>query len=84
VDLRAIRARNRDGSLVDLARSELEDIFKPKLRPALTELSEDLEAAAIFGLAWLINSPKMEGIVIDQKGYPVRMVVIDPRAFCFA
>jgi hypothetical protein len=78
---RWFRAHNRDGYLVDLIRPELKDIFKDKLPPALTELSEDLEAAAIFGLAWLISSPKMEQVVIDEKGYPVRMVAIDPRAF---
>ena len=78
---RGFRARNRDGYLVDLIRPELKDVFKHKLSPALTELSEDLEAAAIFGLAWLISSPKMEQVVIDEKGYPVRMVAIDPRAF---
>jgi hypothetical protein len=47
----------------------------------LVDLADDLEGAAIFGLGWLINSPKMEAIVIDERGYPVRMAVIDPRAF---
>ena len=34
-----------------------------------------------FGLAWLISSPKVEAVAIDEHGEPVRLVVIDPRAF---
>ena len=57
-------------------------LFKSDRFPsALTDLNEDLEAAAIFGLEWLINSQKLEATVIDEKGYPVRMIVIDPRSF---
>jgi hypothetical protein len=78
---RGFRASNRDGYLVDLIRPEAKDVFKDRLSPALTDLADDLEGAAIFGLGWLINSPKMEAIVIDERGYPVRMAVIDPRAF---
>jgi hypothetical protein len=40
-----------------------------------------LEGAAIFGLAWLINSPRVEAVVVDERGYPARVVAIDPRAF---
>ena len=48
---------------------------------ALTNLPDDLEGAAIFGLGWLVNSPKLEAVAVDEKGYPVRLDVIDPRAF---
>jgi hypothetical protein len=79
---RGFRAKNRDGYLVDLIRPQAKDLFKRDRFPAaLTDLNEDLEAAAIFGLEWLINSQKLEATVIDEKGYPVRMVVIDPRSF---
>lgn len=78
---RAFRAANRDGYLVDLIRPEAKDVFRDKLPTALSELSDDLEGAAIFGLGWLVNSPKLEAIAIDEKGYPLRLVVIDPRAF---
>jgi hypothetical protein len=78
---RNFRAANRDGYLVDLIRPETRDPIRDKSRPALTDLPEDLEGAAIFGLGWLVNSPKMDVVAIDERGYPVRMVVIDPRAF---
>jgi hypothetical protein len=44
-------------------------------------LPDDLEGASIFGLAWLVNSPKLNAVAIDERGYPVRLAVIDPRAF---
>ena len=78
---RSFRAVNKTGYLVDLIRPEAKDVFRDRLPAGLTNLPEDLEGAAIFGLAWLINSPKLEAIAVDEKGYPVRLVVIDPRAF---
>jgi hypothetical protein len=78
---RAFRASNRDGYLVDLIRPEAKDVFRDRRSTALTDLADDLEGAAIFGLDWLISSPRLEAVAIDERGYPVRMVVIDPRAF---
>jgi hypothetical protein len=78
---RSFRAANRDGYLVDLIRPEAKDPIGDKSKSALTDLADDLEGAAIFGLGWLVNSPKMDVVAIDERGYPVRMVVIDPRAF---
>jgi hypothetical protein len=77
----SFRAANRDGYLVDLIRPEAKDAMRDRSKPALTDLPDDLQGAAIFGLSWLINSPKMDVTAIDERGYPVRMVVIDPRAF---
>jgi hypothetical protein len=78
---RAFRAANRDGYLVDLIRPQAKDVFHDKRPAALTELPEDLEGAAVLGVDWLINSPKTEAVVIDERGYPARIVAIDPRAF---
>jgi hypothetical protein len=78
---RGYRATNRDGYLVDLIRAEAKDVFRDRLPPSLTDLPDDLEGAAIFGLTWLINSPKVEAVAIDERGEPVRLVVIDPRTF---
>ncbi len=78
---RSFRAANRDGYLVDFIRPEAKDPIRDLLPPALTNLPDDLEGAPIFGLAWLVNSPKLEAVAIDERGYPVRLVVIDPRAF---
>lgn len=81
VSPRAFRASNSGGYLVDLIRPEAKDVFRDRRLAALTDLPDDLEGAAIFGLDWLVNSPKLEAVAIDERGYPVRMIVIDPRAF---
>jgi hypothetical protein len=78
---RAFRAANKDGYLVDLIRPEAKDIFRDRLPASFSDLPDDLEGAAIFGLAWLVNSPRVEAAAIDERGYPVRIVAVDPRAF---
>lgn len=78
---RSFRAANRDGYFVDLITPQAKDVFRDRLPVALTNLTDDLQGAAIFGLAWLINSPKLEVTAIAENGYPIRLVVIDPRAF---
>jgi hypothetical protein len=78
---RGYRAANRDGYLVDLIRPEAKDVFRDRLPASMTDLPDGLEGAAIIGLARLINSPKLEAVAIDERGEPVRLVVIDPRAF---
>jgi hypothetical protein len=78
---RGYRAANRDGYLVDLIRPEPRDVFRDKARTAITNLPDDLEGAPVFGLTWLINAPKVEAVPIDEAGYPVRIMAIDPRAF---
>ena len=41
----------------------------------------DLVAVEVPGLQWLLNSPKLDAIVIDEDGWPAPMQVPDPRAF---
>jgi hypothetical protein len=41
----------------------------------------DLVAVEVPGLQWLLNSPKLDAIAIDEDGWPVPMRVPDPRAF---
>lgn len=78
---RGFRAANRDGYLVDLIRPEPKDVFRHRLPAAMSDLPDDLEGAAIFGLAWLVSAPKVEAVPLDERGYPLRMVAIDPRVF---
>lgn len=78
---RDYRAANREGYIVDLIRPQPRDVFRDRLRTAVTDLPEDLEGAPIFGLTWLINTAKVDAVPLDEKGYPVRVVAIDPRAF---
>lgn len=74
------RATNDEGYYVDLIRP----LAKNEMRAApakLGEAAEELEAAAILGLEWLVHAPKFERIVIGADGYPLWMSCIDPRVF---
>lgn len=75
------RAENEDGYLVDL--------IKPMRNPPWAQDHgrigeadvEDLTASEIEGLVWLENAPPFEAIVIDERGYPLRIVAADPRVW---
>ena len=75
----SFRAVNRDGYMVDLIKPE----SKPLVRsdPVRMGGPGDLKAAEIRSLHWLISSPKFSQVIIGDDGYPVSMVVPDPRAF---
>lgn len=75
------RAVNRDGFLVDLIMPAGKDPLRIPKRNRIGTARDDLQAVEIAGLAWLVNSPKVATTVIDARGYPVQMWVIDPRAF---
>jgi hypothetical protein len=81
VRARSYRASNRDGYLVDLIQPEAKDALRGRARRSLTDYSDDLRGVEILGLNWLLNSPRCDAVAIDDRGYPVRMAVIDPRAF---
>lgn len=75
------RAINRDGYMVDLIMPAAKNRMARPPRNRVGRADEDLTAVEIEGLAWLVNSPKVGAMVIDARGYPVSMVVPDPRAF---
>ena len=77
---KSFRAANDDGFMVDLIQPMPRDRFAAGGRARIGS-SGDLEAIEIEGLAWLVNSPKHETIVFDERGYPLRISVPDPRAF---
>lgn len=77
---RTFQAANRDGYLVDLIKPQKD----PPWRVEPTSVSEDpsdLVAVQIEGLSWHENAPSFEAVAIDSKGFPVRIVAPDPRAF---
>jgi hypothetical protein len=47
----------------------------------ITFSESDLVATEVPGLQWLLNSPKLDTVAIDEDGWPVPMRVPDPRAF---
>jgi hypothetical protein len=76
---RSFRAINRDGYMVDLIKSET----KHMLVQERTQMGgpDDLTAAEIRNLHWLISSPKIYQVVIGEDGFPAAMSAPDPRAF---
>lgn len=75
------RAYNKDGYIVDLIRPEDKADYTPLRRKQLGDSADDLHASPIFGLSWLVSSPKFEATAIGEDGSPVRIVSPDPRAF---
>ncbi|MDQ6968228.1 MAG: nucleotidyltransferase domain-containing protein [Mariprofundaceae bacterium] len=73
------RAINKDGFMVDLIVAEPKDL-RAQPQEQMGD-AYDLKASGIGSLRWLINSPKVEAVVIDSKGYPFRIAVPDPRSF---
>ena len=73
------RAVNRDGYMVDLIKSEPKQLLRKETRRMGGP--DDLEAAEIRNLQWLISSPKFSQVVIGDDGYPASLVVPDPRVF---
>lgn len=43
--------------------------------------SDDLTPVTIESMKWLIASPKFNAVTFDDRGMPVRVPTIDPRAF---
>lgn len=73
------RVVNRNGYMVDLIKA----LPKPILKKEPTSIGgpEDLVAAEILNLQWLLSSPKFSQVVIGEDGFPATMMVHDPRAF---
>lgn len=74
---RSFRAANAGQFMVDL-------IVPPRGMHEAEPISfadDDLVAAEVPGLQWLLNAPKLDTVAIDEEGWPVPMRVPDPRAF---
>ena len=78
---RSYRAVNRDGFMVDLVTPARRDEVSAAGRTGFDGGEDDLQAVAIEGLAWLVNSPKCTAVVLDERGYPLALCVPDPRSF---
>ncbi|MDM8560731.1 nucleotidyltransferase domain-containing protein [Candidatus Parabeggiatoa sp. HSG14] len=73
------RASNNKGFLVDLIKPEPKPPWKAEAETIGDK--NDLVATSIASQRWIVSSPKIEQIVIGEDGFPVPMVVPDPRAF---
>ena len=71
------RAANAGQFMVDL-------VIAPRglsVAENITFAESDLVATEVPGLQWLLNSPKLDAVAVDEDGWPVPMRVPDPRAF---
>ena len=71
------RAVNQNGFMVDL----IHPIDDPRTATDDPTNEEDLVGIGIEGLEWLVNAPKLDGVVIGEDGIPLRCWSVDPRAF---
>ena len=67
-------ATNDAGYIVDLICPETDDLTRMKA-------GADLEATPMPGTQWLLSAPQFEQVVIGQDGWPLRIVVPEPRTF---
>lgn len=74
------RAANDAGFLVDLIAPQPR-LSMARVRRRIGDDEGDQSAAEIEGLAWLESSGRIAQVVIDEKGFPLRMLAPDPRAF---
>lgn len=65
---------NDDGYVVDLLCAETENFQTMKV-------GADIEATQMPGVQWLLSAPPLETTIIAEDGYPVRIVVPEPRTF---
>lgn len=75
------RAVNSSGYMVDLVKPEPKPALRVENRMMGKDGADDLVAAEIRNLDWLLAAPKMNQFVIGDDGYPAKMVVPEPRAF---
>jgi len=80
-DQGSFRAVNDTGFMVDLITPLPRSASIAKSRRRIGNDPGDLEAVENASLAWLENSPAVEQMAIDEKGYPLTIVAPDPRAF---
>lgn len=78
---RRYRAANDRGFMVDLIAPQGRNPLTKSGRLYLGSSVDDLEAAEIEGLIWLLNVPKCESACIGEDGYPLMLSCPDPRAF---
>jgi hypothetical protein len=67
-------AKNRDGYIVDLLCPETDNF-------TTMNAGADLEAVPMPGAEWLLASPPFEQVIVAEDGWPLRIVVPEPRTF---
>jgi hypothetical protein len=76
----SFRAVNSAGYIVDMVKPMPRAPAGTRERTRLGDDPDDMTAAEIEGLVWLQN-PQVENVVVDERGFPLRISAPDPRAF---
>lgn len=74
------RMINKDGYMIELIRPESRPPWRatPGSKPPS---DDDVTAAPIEGLQWLVNCPSISVVTIDLRGFPVPIKAPDPRVW---
>lgn len=73
------RAANSEGYMVDLIKPMRNPPWRTDRARISDDDGDDLVAAEIEGLVWLENAAAFEAVVVDERGFPLRLVAVDPR-----
>ncbi len=80
----SFRAVNQEGYFVDLIKPMRDPPWisdREQIGGTDQAAADDLKAVEIEGLVWLESAPAFEAVAIDERGYPLRLVCVDPRVF---
>lgn len=77
---RSFRAANRNGFMVDLLKPLPKDVIRDDESRSLGA-DDDLFAAETRNLGWLLSAKKFHQTAIARDGFPVPLIVPDPRLF---
>jgi hypothetical protein len=75
------QAVNKHGYYVDFISPLPKNVYVDNEDNLLSSFPNDLESVGVEGLEEIINAPKRSVIALDEKGYPVRFSVADPRVY---
>ncbi|MFQ3787549.1 GSU2403 family nucleotidyltransferase fold protein [Halomonas sp. A29] len=73
------RAANAQGYMIDLITQAANPMAMSDFEHHLE--ANDLKPVGIDSLKWAIASPRFEATVFDERGMPLRLSTVDPRAF---
>jgi len=73
------RAANAKGYMIDFITQAADPMKMSDFERYLE--AGDLKPVGIDSLKWAIASPRFEAVVFDEKGMPLRLSTVDPRAF---
>ena len=78
---RTCTAVNKDGYTVDLIEPQDHSRIMRDGQASLSDHPDDLLATTTDSSRWLLNAPKFEATAFDERGLPLRIATIDPRAY---